>query len=78
MNCDESNKWNEAMIDELNSMEKNDVWELVEKPNGCKPVGCKWVFKTKLDPNGSIKRYKARWSLKGLSHRFVERIPLRS
>ncbi|KAL4591583.1 hypothetical protein LXL04_004552 [Taraxacum kok-saghyz] len=69
MTYDQSSKWNEAMIDELNSMEKNDVWELVELPNGCKPVGCKWVFKTKLDPNGNIERYKARLVAKGYTQK---------
>lgn len=69
MTCDQSSKWNEAMIDELNSMQKNDVWELVELPNGCKPVGCKWVFKTKLDPNGNIERYKARLVAKGYTQK---------
>nr|GFA27887.1 putative zinc finger, CCHC-type [Tanacetum cinerariifolium] len=46
--------WREAMEDELNSMSKNDVWKLVELPKGAKPVGCKWVYKTKLDPNGNV------------------------
>ena len=59
MTCDQSSKWNEAMIDELISMEKNDVWELVKLENRCKLVGCKWVFKIKLDPNGNIERHKA-------------------
>lgn len=57
------------MIDELNSMKKNDVWELVELPNGCKPIGCKWVFKTKLDPNGNIERHKARLVAKGYTQK---------
>nr|GEY14297.1 UBN2_2 domain-containing protein [Tanacetum cinerariifolium] len=57
---DQSAHWKEAMKDELNSMSKTKVCELAELPKGAKPVGCKWVFKTKLDPNGNIKRYKAR------------------
>jgi len=57
------------MIDELNSMEKNDVWELAELPKGYKPVGCKWVFKTKLDPKGNIERYKARLVAKGYTQK---------
>nr|GFA14318.1 putative zinc finger, CCHC-type [Tanacetum cinerariifolium] len=55
----------EAIEDKLNSMSTNNVWKLVELPNGAKPVGCKWVFKTKLDPNGNIARYKARLVAKG-------------
>ncbi|KAD3337387.1 hypothetical protein E3N88_32907 [Mikania micrantha] len=57
---DQSSEWKMAMTDELDSMKKNDVWDLVELPNGVKHVGCKWVFKTKLDPNGNIERFKAR------------------
>ena len=31
----------------MKSMTSNDVWDLVELPEGSKPIGCKWVFKTK-------------------------------
>ena len=65
ISSDQSSEWNKAMIDELESMKKNDIWDLVELPNGVKPVGCKWVFKTKLDPNGNVERYKARLVAKG-------------
>ncbi|GJZ46447.1 putative RNA-directed DNA polymerase [Tanacetum coccineum] len=67
--CDQSAHWREAMEDELNSMSKNNVWELAELPKGAKPVGCKWVFKTKLDPNGNIERYKARLVAKGYTQK---------
>nr|GEX24495.1 putative zinc finger, CCHC-type [Tanacetum cinerariifolium] len=59
----------EAIEDKLNSMSTNNVWKLVELPNGAKPVGCKWVFKTKLDPNGNIARYKARLVAKGYTQK---------
>ncbi|GJV61682.1 putative RNA-directed DNA polymerase [Tanacetum coccineum] len=52
--CDQSAHWREAMEDELNSLSKNNVWELAELPKGAKPVGCKWVYKTKLKPNGNV------------------------
>jgi hypothetical protein len=52
--------WIEAMHDELASMCQNDVWDLVVLPNGCRPIGCKWVFKTKHDSKGLIERFKAR------------------
>ena len=69
INSDQSSEWNKAMIDELDSMKKNDVWDLVELPNGAKPVGCKWVFKTKLDPNGNVERFKARLVAKGFTQK---------
>ena len=38
-------------------------------PNGVKSVGCKWVFKTKNDSLGNIKRHKARLVAKGFTQR---------
>ena len=69
INSDQSSEWNKAMIDELGSMDKNNVWDLVELPNGVKPVGCKWVYKTKLDPNGNVERFKARLVAKGYTQK---------
>ncbi|KAK1411312.1 hypothetical protein QVD17_37859 [Tagetes erecta] len=57
------------MIDELDSMKKNEVWDLVELPEGVKPVGCKWNFKIKLDPNGKLNRFKARLVAKGYAQK---------
>ena len=54
-----SSKWQVAMEDELKSMSSNDVWDLVEIPKGAKRVGCKWVYKTKFDSKGNVKRFKA-------------------
>jgi hypothetical protein len=34
---------------------------------GCKPVGCKWIFKKKLKPDGIIDKYKARLVSKGFT-----------
>ncbi|GKD03851.1 retrovirus-related pol polyprotein from transposon TNT 1-94 [Tanacetum coccineum] len=66
---DQSTHWREAMEDDLNSISKNNVWELSELLKGAKPVGCKWVFKTKLDPNGNIERYKTRLVAKGYTQK---------
>ncbi|GJS65004.1 putative RNA-directed DNA polymerase [Tanacetum coccineum] len=67
--CNQSAHWREAMEDELNSMTKNNVWELAELRKGAKPVGCKWVYKTKLDPNGNVERYKAHLVAKGYTQK---------
>ena len=34
------------MKDEMKSMNDNEFWDLVELPEGVKPIGCKWIFKT--------------------------------
>ena len=60
ISCDDSDKWIDAINDELKSMDQNKVWELAELPEGYKAVGCKWVFKTKSDSKGDIERHKAR------------------
>ena len=52
------------MKDELNSMKDNDFWDLVELPKGKRPIGCKWVFKTKWDSKCNIERYKTRLIVK--------------
>ena len=57
------------MHDEMASMYHNGVWDLVELPDGCRPIGCKWVFKTKRDARGQVERYKARLVAKGFSQR---------
>jgi hypothetical protein len=50
----------EAVQSEMNSIMSNGTWEVVDRPYGCKPVGCKWVFKNKLRPDGTIEKYKVR------------------
>ncbi|KAL6338190.1 hypothetical protein AAG906_015153 [Vitis piasezkii] len=69
ISCSDSNKWIDAMNDELKSMDQNKVWELVELPEGYKAVGCKWVFKTKRDSKGNIERHKARLVAKGFTQK---------
>ena len=69
MRSDHSSKWHEAMEDEIKSMNANKVWDLEIIPKGAKIVGCKWVYKTKLDSQGNIERYKARLVAKGFTQR---------
>jgi hypothetical protein len=67
---DENSKfWYNAMIEEIESMAKNQVWEIVELPKGVKAIGCKWIYKTKKDSNGNINRYKAKLVAKGFTQR---------
>ena len=41
-------RWQVAMDEEMNSLQKNTTWELVSLPPGRKLVQCKWVFQTKV------------------------------
>ena len=65
----DSTKWMNSMKDELKSMDQNEVWDLIELPEGYKKVGCKWVYKTKRDSKGNIKRFKARLVAKDFTHK---------
>ena len=49
----------------MESMKVNDVWTLVDPPEGVKPIGCKWVFKRKRDADGEVETYKVRLVDKG-------------
>lgn len=64
-----SEKWIEAMNEEYKSRKDNKVWELVPLPEGVKPIGCKWIFKTKRDSKGNMKRYKALLVAKGYTQK---------
>ncbi|KAK4382937.1 Retrovirus-related Pol polyprotein from transposon RE2 [Sesamum angolense] len=59
-------EWEEAMRQELQALDNNETWAVVDLPPGTKPIGSKWVFKTKLNPDGSVERHKARLVAKGI------------
>ena len=65
-----SKKWRDAMAAEIESIEKNKTWELTSLPEGVKPIGVKWVFKTKLNENGEVNKYKARLVAKGYAQQY--------
>jgi hypothetical protein len=47
----------------------NETWEVVDRLFGCKPVGCKWVFKKKLSSDGTIEKYNAKLVAKGYTQK---------
>ena len=52
--------WEEAMQGEIESLHRNEVWNLVAPPKDRKIINCKWVFKRKRGENGTVECYKAR------------------
>ncbi|KAL0448339.1 UNVERIFIED_CONTAM: hypothetical protein Slati_1390300 [Sesamum latifolium] len=51
-------QWVDAMNQELVALEKNDTWKLMTL-SGKRAIGYRWVFKLKLNPDGSIQWDKA-------------------
>ncbi|KAH9779182.1 retrovirus-related pol polyprotein from transposon RE2 [Citrus sinensis] len=58
-------KWKAVMQDEYDALIRNKTWSLVPMNPEYKLVGCKWVFRTKYNTDGSISKYKARLVAKG-------------
>ncbi|KAM1216942.1 hypothetical protein ACFX2J_013172 [Malus domestica] len=65
----DSKRWQEAMKSEMDSIYQNQVWTLVDPPEGIVPVGNKWVFKRKLGTDRNVETYKARLVAKGYRQR---------
>lgn len=63
-------EWRRAMDQEINSIERNDTWELTSLPSGAKKIGVNWVYKTKLNEKGKVEKYKARLVAKGYSQQY--------
>ena len=58
-------EWKSAMQDEFLDLLRNGTWSLVDLTKDRQAIGCKWVFKLKENPDGSINKYKARLVAKG-------------
>lgn len=76
MQTDDVVSWKEAIDSELKSMIKNDVWEIVQKPKTTRDgkraniIDSRWVFKRKIEKNGSIK-FKARLVIRGFKDKNI-------
>ena len=55
----EEKEWQNVMKQELDTIEKNNTSTLTDLPLH-KPIGLKWVFKLKKDPEGNVVKHKAR------------------
>lgn len=70
ISCKDKDKWIAAMNEELQDIEKNKTWSLVDLPKGRKSIGCKWVYKIKRNESGEAIRYKARLVAQGFSQKY--------
>jgi hypothetical protein len=59
--------WREAMVEEYDSIMRNDVWDVVLRPVGKSIVTSRWLYKTKIVADGSVEKHKARFVARGFS-----------
>ncbi|KAK2998527.1 hypothetical protein RJ639_023483 [Escallonia herrerae] len=62
--------WHNAMLEEIQALDDNHTWDLVNLPEGKKAVGCKWVNTVKFNADGSMARLKARLVAKGFAQTY--------
>jgi hypothetical protein len=59
--------WRDVMMEEYNSIMKNDVWEVVPRIEGKSVVTSRWLYKIKHVADGNIEKYKALFVARGFS-----------
>ena len=57
--------WKDAMTEEYESIMKNDVWDVVPRPQDKAVVTLKWLYKIKHAVDGSAEKHKARFLTRG-------------
>jgi hypothetical protein len=55
------------MVEEYKSILKNDVWEVVPRPQGKSVVTSKWIYKIKHAADDSVEKFEARFVARGFS-----------
>ncbi|PHT68809.1 hypothetical protein T459_28296 [Capsicum annuum] len=55
------------MTSEVQALEANNTWVIVDLPKGKNTVGSKWIYKIKYLSNGEVERFKERLVAKGYS-----------
>ncbi|XP_015111352.1 uncharacterized protein LOC107037352 [Diachasma alloeum] len=70
INGPNSEEWERAIAEEIQSLEDNETWDLEPVPKGKVPIGSKWVFRTKTTPDGGPARHKARLVAQGFSQKY--------
>ena len=71
MSCSQASNWKKTINNEIRPIMSNHTWELVNLLFESKPLGHKWIFKSKIKIDGTIGKYKDRLVVKGLNNKNV-------
>lgn len=69
MDSSYSFEWLKAIEEEINSINRNEVWQITNLPHETKAIGRNWVLKKKSKFDGTLKRYKDRHIAKGYTQK---------
>ena len=58
MNSEDSKLWKKAMVEEMDALDKNGAWDIVDLLAGRKSIGSKWFFKKKLNAHSKWRNTK--------------------
>ncbi|WRX12868.1 Reverse transcriptase [Theobroma cacao] len=67
-----SDNWRKAMQIELEMIKKNKTWQLVQRPTYHKVIGVKWIFRTKVNPDGTVNKLNAQLVVKAFLNGILE------
>ena len=67
--ADKDSQWDKAMNEEIQALNKNEIWDLVPHSPHKKEIGCRWIYKVKYNVDGSVNCYKARLVAKGYAQK---------
>ena len=60
MESPDKSKWLKAIQSEVNALQKNGTWGIVDRLPGVKVIFCKWALKKERTAKGKVERFKAR------------------
>ena len=60
--------WVDAMVEEYDSIIRNNAWDILPRPVDKSVVGSRWIYKVNQATDGSVEKYKARFFAWGFSH----------
>lgn len=69
LNLPDNEKWKQAIQLEYDSIMENPTWKLVPLPHGRKTISNCWLFRKKLNPDGTTARFKARLVVRGFTQK---------